>query len=476
MQKYILICILMLLINASAQDFKSYNIKYKLNGKDATNTVYIPQYKSNYPLPIRGVMQNVKGPLKEFAYKSQVALFAKLDEGRGFSKALLKATAEAADKPEIEFAGAIVQGISKGGRAAADWAAENQTRAIAVILDHSAIWHMNFPKRVTGVPMFFNATYADMYQNIDRRKSHFEWCTAAFKAKQVCTSIIDHVKKGGHGGRGSTDLTAIWLEEAMAYRVPANVPVGKPYDLIDVDPSKTGGYVSATIAMDGKRSYHDKVKVTLKQSNSNWWIPGPKTAAKYLDWVRRNGGSVEKDESSEIKNFPVFIDLPADLERVVSLIKVDQWGQAFEALNRVKDSKSQTAALLSGMIDSQVQEHLNLIEKLDKAGDVYSVYILIQKNSRLYKGVPQYDKILDHYISFFKIKENVAMVKLGRDFHTIIERINNTQKLNSFNLTPLKNFAAMHGNNPYGKAAQTALDKLSDDLNIKLSPQSYFIN
>ena len=472
----ILICLLLLLCSIGAQEFKSYSVKYKLNGKDLSNTIYIPQYKGEYPLAVRGVMQNVRGPLKEFAHKNQVALFSNLDDGRGFSKELLAAAAKASGHPEVEFAGAIVQGISKGGRAAADWAAANQERAIAVILDHSAIWHMNFPKQVKGVPMFFNATYKDMYQNIDRRKSHFQWCTNAFKGKIACTSIIDHVKNGGHGGRGSTDLTAIWLEEAMPYRVPVNVPVGKPYKLVDVVPSKVGGFVSAVIAMDDKRSYHDKVKVTLKQSGANWWIPGPKSAAKYLDWVRRNGGSVEKDESSKIKVSPIFIDLPPDLNRALSFIKGGQWNQAYAALQKVKNNESQSAKILQKMFDSSLQEHLSMIEKLDKAGDLYSVYLLIQKNSRTYKGIPSYDEKLNHYISFFKQKENVAMVKLGRDFHSIIDRINSTKKLNAFNLAPLKNFAAKHSGNVYGKAAQTALAKLNEDLNLKKPAQSYFLN
>lgn len=472
----VLTCLLIFLVSSFAEEFKSYSVKYKLKGKETSNTIHIPQYKGEYQIPVRGIMQNVRGPLKTFAYKNQVALFDKLDDGRGFSKELLVAAAKASGRPEVEFAGAIVQGISKGGRAAADWAAANQERAIAVILDHSAIWSMDFPKRVTGVPMFFNATYADMYQNIDRRKSHFQWCTAAFKAKQACTSIIDHNKKGGHGGRGSTDLTAIWLDEAMAYRVPVNVPVGKAYSLVDVNPSKGGAYVSAVISMDGQRSYHNKVKVTLKQSGSNWWMPGPKTAAKYLDWVRKNGGSVDKDESDGIKIVPLFIDLPPDLNRVFSLIKGDQWAQAFTALEKAKNPDSQSCKILTKIVDTKVTEHLNLIEKLDAAGDLYSVYLLIQKESRMYKGVPAYDEKLNHYIAFFKDKENAAMVKLGRYFHSIIERINKTKKVNAFNLAPLKNFAKQHGENPYGKAAQTALSKLSEDSNIKLPVHSYFLD
>ena len=476
MKVIILVCLLSMLGSLSAQNFQSVSVQYKLNGKDASNTIYIPQYSGDYQLPIRGVMQNVNGPLKEFAHNNQVAMFAKLDEGRGFSKALLAAAAKAANRPEVEFAGAIVQGISKGGREAADWAHANQERAIAVILDHSAIWRMDFPKRVTGVPMYFNATYADMYQNIDRRKSHFGWCTAAYKAKIACTSIIDHAKNGGHGGRGSTDLTAIWLDEAMAYRVPVNVPVGKPYKLIDVNPSKVGGYVSAQLSMDGKRSYHDKVKVSLKSNGANWWIPGPKTAAKYLAWVRENGGSVEKDESAGIKNFPIFINLPADLNRVVGLIKAKQWSQASLFLGKSKKPEDPIAKMLKKIITSNVDEHLSMINKLDSAGDVYSVYLMIKNNSRMYKGIPTYDEKLQHYVTFFKNKENAGKLKLGRDFHTIIDRINKTKKLNAFNLAPLRNLAAKYPATTYGKAAQKAFDKLSADLTIKQTAQSYFVN
>ena len=126
-----LIAVFLLVENIAAQEFKQFNVNYKLAGKDVSNTIYIPQYAGGIRSPIRGVMQNVRGPLKEFAHGSQVALIAKLDQGRGFSKELLAAAASASGRPEVEFAGAIVQGISKGGREAADWADANQERKMA---------------------------------------------------------------------------------------------------------------------------------------------------------------------------------------------------------------------------------------------------------------------------------------------------------------------------------------------------------
>lgn len=467
--------LLVMLENISAQEFKQFNVSYKLKGKDMSNTIYIPQYPGDSQPPIRGVMQNVGGPLKDFAHKSQVAMMRNLDDGRGFSKALLVAAAKAAGRPEIEFAGAIVQGVSKGGRAAADWADANKERAIAVILDHSAIWRMDFPKRVSGVPMYFNATYANMFQNIDRRKSHFKWCEAASKASQPCTSVIDIAEKGGHGGRGTTTLTAIWLGEVMNLRVPANVPVGKAYQLIDVKPASVGGYVSAKLSMNGKRAYHDKVKVTVKRSGSSWWIPGPKSAALYLDWVRKNGGSVEKDESAQIKNAPVFLDLPPELTRAAGLVEAQKWSQAYAALQKSRDLEDHFAKTLVSKVNTQVSGHIALLEEQKSVGDVYGIYANFQKHSKSYKGIPAYDKVFKSYGSFFKDEANKAQLTLGREFHSIINRMNKMRRASKAGLAVLEKFAKDHAETVHGKAAQKAFDMISADLAVKQPAESYYL-
>jgi hypothetical protein len=473
---HLLVICLILTCRLSAETFQEISVTYKLNGKEMTNKVFIPTYPGDSQPSIRGVMQHVNGPMKTFAYENQVALFTGLDEGRGFSKDLLAATAEATKRPEIEFAGAIVEGISKGGREAADWAAANQTRAIAVILDHSAIWSMDFPKRVSGVPMFFNETYADMYQNIDRRKSHFEWCSAAYEAGQPCTAIIDHVKNGGHGGRGSTELTALWLGEAMNLRVPANIPVGKAYQLIDVDPSKVGGYVSATLAMDGERSYHNQVKVTVKSTGANWWIPGPKSAALYLDWTKKNGGSVVTDESAQIKIAPIFLDLPKELARAAALVTEQKWGQAYAELQKSPDKEDHLAKTLLNKVNSNVAAHIELIKKLDTTGDVCGIYTNFQNYSKSYQGIPAYDEMFAQYGSFFKKDENKDALKFGREFYNIMDNINKAGQTSAAMLDALKKFAETHKGTSHGKAAQKAVEKLSADPSAKLSPESCFGN
>jgi len=465
---------LLLIGSLSAEQFQQVQVEYLLNGQNKSNTVFIPTYEGDSQPPIRGVMQNVQGPLKTFAYENQVALIAALDEGRGFSKALLKAAAAAAKRPEIEFAGAIVEGISKGGREAADWASANQERAIAVILDHSAIWSMDFPKRVSGVPMYFNETYANLHQNIDRRKAHFEWCSAAYNAGQPCTAVIDYVKDGGHSNRGSTDLTAIWLGEVMNLRVPVNVPTGKVYKLIDVKPSNVGGYVSAKISMDDKRSYHDKVEVTTKPSGTNWWIPGPKSAALYLEWVKKNGGTVEKDESAQIKNAPVFLDLPRELALAADLVADQKWGQAYAELKKSPNKDEYFAKTLANKVNSNVGVHIALIKKLDAAGDVCGIYTNFQSYAKTYRGIPAYDEIFAQYSSFFNKDENKDALKFGREFYAIMAQINKAGQANEAALAALEKFSKTHEGSAHGKAAKNAFEKFSADPMLKLSPENCF--
>ncbi|MCH2209267.1 MAG: hypothetical protein MK132_25855 [Lentisphaerales bacterium] len=465
---------LFLLNSLTAQSFKTVSVDYTLNGKQMSNHIMIPQYENDELRPIRGVMEYVSGPLKEFAHKNQVAMFQLLDEDRGISQEFLTAAAKVTNRPEIQFAGAIVQGTSAKGRRAAFWASENRHRAIAVILDHSFCWGIGTPVTVKGVPMYFNATYHNLFQNHDRRKLQSQWCKAGFAKRQACTAIVDFVKNGGHGGRGTTTLTAVWLEEAMNFRVPLNIPVGKPYQLIDVDPMKCGGYVSMKISMEGTRSYHDKVKVTLKSNGADWWIPGPKSTALYLDWVRKNGGSIEKDESAGIQNSPQFINLPTAQKRILDLIKAGRWNQAFTFIQQSKTPEDPIDKMFSKMISDNIESHLTLLEQFEQSGDIYSLYMNIKNDSRLYKGIRAYDSKFNYYLSLFKKKETALKLKLCREFHSIIDRLNKSRKLTVFNLGPLKSFAQKHADNKYGQVAQKAFDRLSADLSLKLTPDKYF--
>lgn len=458
-----------------AGEFKAVSVSYKLNKTGRSNTILIPQYSGDYQPPIRGVMQEAGGPLNEFAHKNQVALIKKLDQGRGFSKELLVAAAEAAGRPELAFAGAIVQGISAQGREAAKWAAANRDRAIAVILDHSFCWGIGQPVMVAGVPMYFNATYQNLFQNHDRRKLQGQWCKGAYRRRQPCTSIIDFVKGGGHGGRGTTTLTALWLDEAMNHRVPLNVPVGKAYHLIDVDPAQCGGYVSIEFAMEGKRSYHTNVKVLTRSAGASWWVPGPKSAALYLEWVNLNGGSIAMDNSVSIPIALNFIDLKGDLKKVVGAFKKKKLALALATLSKSATIDKNSASKLTTMINDEVKGNLSILQRLEEAGDVYGIQENLKNEKKRYVGIPAYDEKLAYYGELFRKEEVVRELKLGKRFYSLIERINETRKASTSRLRSLKSFAEKFTESKYGQVAQQAYDSISTDPTIRPAPQKYFL-
>ncbi len=65
-------------------------------------------------------------------------------------------------------------------------------------------------------------------------------------------------------------------------------------------------------------------------------------------------------------------------------------------------------------------------------------------------------------------------LKIGRQFHGIISRINKAKKINVSQLDALKNFAQEHAETTDGKAAQKAFDKISADLTVKLPAENYY--
>jgi hypothetical protein len=85
-----------------------------------------------------------------------------------------------------------------GGREAARHAAGNPSRAIAVLLDHSAT--PGCPSTdcpaIPGVPMFLLATYSDMFQDLDRRKAHFFLLAFLFVTEITDTILPVHTRYG----------------------------------------------------------------------------------------------------------------------------------------------------------------------------------------------------------------------------------------------------------------------------------------
>jgi hypothetical protein len=270
---------------------------------------------------LRGFMPQLNG-LDAFAHRNRIAVCKGLmGPYGGPNQAMRDAAAEATGHAELKHAGAILQGLSYAGRVRAHYAAYHPEHTLAVILDHSCApssgptkpgeySYGNLPA-AQGVPFFFNASRNDSFQGIDRRALHYQWCTTAFrKYLQACTTVI-HYERGGHGSVGSRDLLAAWLEEVLALRLPKSIPTdGTPYKLTPIHPHKVGGLVFANLAKDAEGlTIHTDVAigpVSLVRdcAKCNWWIPGGKSAAIYVDWVKRNGGKVTRDMTAKFPNAP----------------------------------------------------------------------------------------------------------------------------------------------------------------------------
>ena len=288
--------------------WETVSFTYEIKGKEKTFKVQLPSGEG----PIRGAIRSNRD-FTEVAFKHRLAVFSGFDE-TGPSEEFLTAAAKAAKRPEIEHAGAVVIGCSAGGRRAAQWGAFQPKRTLAVILDHS--WTSGVPHAkpsndygnlpiVPGVPMCFTATHDNMHQNFDRRALHYRWCTNAFRFHyQPCTTSI-YFKETGHCRIGSRALQAVWLDEVLALRIPKEVPVDKAYALKPVT-IKTGGVVKADLKLKEERSLHGAVGIGPLRGGAkslkalNFWVPGPKTAALYVEWVKENGGRVAADYSEKI--------------------------------------------------------------------------------------------------------------------------------------------------------------------------------
>ena len=122
--------------------------------------------------------------------------------------------------------------------------------------------------------------------------------------KQPCTTSI-YYESSGHCKVLSRELQAVWLDEALTLRIPKVVPVGKKYNLVPVT-IKTGGLVQADLSKKTEKvTYHDNVVIgpanrITKYKVMNFWVPGPKTAALYVEWVEKNGGAIKMNKADEI--------------------------------------------------------------------------------------------------------------------------------------------------------------------------------
>ena len=260
----------------------------------------------------------------------------------------------------------------------------------------------------------------------------------------------------------------------MAHRVPLNVPVGKPYKLVDVNPSTVGGYVSAKMSMDGKRSYHNNVSVKSSKGG-DWWVPGPKSAALYLGWVKENGGKVKTDDSASIKVGPIFLNPKDSLKKVALALTSGSFGKAMKAINSSKDIEPALKNTLLNYINSNVGPRLTELKQLEEAGDLYGLQQALKDERKGFTGIPEYDEKVVSSQVILKTPEGAAELKIGKVFYFNITKINKAKKITSFHFKPLKAIVTQYPNSAYSKGAALACKTLEADSSNRLKAQDYMI-
>jgi len=478
--------------NGPSMDWKKRRV---VTFKERTSKIWIPADMQEGET-IRGVMTRIGG-FREFAHRNRIALYDGGAQGPYgcINKTFLKAAAEVTKRPELEHAGAILQGLSNVGRFEAHAAHFWPEKVIAVILDHS--WcggpclkaggysYGQLPV-AEGIPFFFNSSQKDKYQGFDRRALHFNWCRSAFtgKAKQPCTSVISY-EDVGHNNCGDRSLQITWLEEVLALRVPVFIdPNGAPYKLKPVDVNKVGGHVKATLGAFDGRSIHTDVAVGpvgFAGNKATWWIPGPRSAAEMLEWVRKNDGKVALDGSSHIKTPYLFESSDKKLASICKSLTDSKFGMAYKSIDKMlekssgenAEDKSRAAELrvYKKFVDDQVSGQLESLDALRSKGDLYHLKEMLASTKKRLAGVTAYDEASKTLGVMLRSSESMANLREGRRFYYIIEKLQKSRR-ESY-VRDLKKFADKCPEGIYGKMAARISEDLAKGLNATVDLDRY---
>jgi len=463
--------------------------------KERTSKIWIPADMKEGET-IRGVMARIGG-FGEFAHRNRIALYDGGAQGPYccINKTFLKAASEVTKRPELEHAGAILQGLSNVGRFEAHAAHFWPEKVIAVILDHSwcggpsikpAGYSYGQLPVAEGIPFFFNSSQKDKFQGFDRRALHHNWCRSAFtgKAKQPCTAVISF-EDVGHGNCGTRSLQIIWLEEVLALRVPVFIdPNGAPYKLKPVDANRVGGHVKATLGSFEGRSIHTDVAVGpvgFAGKKATWWAPGPRSAAGILEWVRKNDGKVALDGSSFIRTPYLFESSDRKLASVCKSLTDSKFGMAYKSINKMlakssdenAEDKSRAAELrvYKKLTDDLVSKQLESLEALKSTGDLHQLKEMLASSKKQLAGVTAYDEASKTLSVMLRSRDGMANLGVGRRFYYIIKKL---QKLRRESyVRDLKKFAEKYPDGIYGKMAARISDDLAEDLNASVDLDRY---
>ena len=463
--------------------------------KERTSKIWIPADMKPGET-IRGVMARIGG-FDEFAHRNRIARYDGGAQGPYgcVNKTFLKAAAEVTKHPELEHAGAILQGLSNVGRYEAHAAHFWPKKVVAVILDHS--WCGAPSYRISGysygqcpvaegVPFFFNSSQKDTFQGGNRRAFHYKWCTSAFNGstKHPCTSVISY-EDVGHGNCGTRSLQAIWLAEVLALRVPAFIdPNGAPYELKVIDPNMVGGHVVAKLDTFEGRTIHNEVMIGplgFSRGKTSWWVPGPKSAAEILVWVRKNDGRIAGDYASLIPTPCLFESSDRELMPVCRLLTAGRYPSALKSIESMlakcsgdkEEDRTRIAelTLYKKLIDDMVAEHLAALEAAKSTGDLYHLKELLDSKKKLFAGIAAYDEASREHRALLRQTSSLVLLREGRTFYSLIGQLDRMRHPSSVKV--LKRFSDRCPDRIYGRMAARICEDLDRDLNAVIDPGKY---
>ncbi len=181
-----------------------------------------------------------------------VLVYAGGDVRPGQRDRWLKQVAAQTKRPEIEHAGIVLTGLSAGGGSAMLAATEMPDRMIAVIPVHAPVWwaiaagaeseaktdvpeiQVNLARSIKlsagGKPPLLDVPLLFIGASDDSITPRWEWSLRNGSKHQAIWSC--YVQPGAeHSPMGDLTFARAWLKAVIKLRVPAEIPIGKPYPL-----------------------------------------------------------------------------------------------------------------------------------------------------------------------------------------------------------------------------------------------------
>ncbi|MCM8536044.1 MAG: hypothetical protein NE334_08925 [Lentisphaeraceae bacterium] len=274
---------------------------------------------------------NFDNKLFQMLHDNGVAVLTCGDSGPGYgtwswgvSDSLRNELVNITGHPELLHAGAIMSGLSKGGRAAAGWAASgnNKNKVMALTMDVSTTYGA-FPGAIAGVPTLYYASFDNLYEGTDRRSAHYNSTSTLFSSNynwQACSALIDPKMRStkyrqnvyGHFSPSNKYYQLKWLQGVINLRTPtSNTP--NNFSLAPVNGDKTGFAVKCTIesvrettdAGSYNRTYYNNIVIkkwsefsSADKNKLSFWLPDAATVHEFITQSKKSGPTGKASEIS----------------------------------------------------------------------------------------------------------------------------------------------------------------------------------